>query len=91
MAMKTNLLLQQEIKVLRAENERKIKKRTRRRAVLGNNTLLSVQEGLDRVQQLDMQVEGQAQELVYMPSQRAPPRCSGCRTIGHTIRGCPNK
>jgi hypothetical protein len=91
MAMKTNLLLQQEIKVLRAENERKIKKRTRRRAVLGNNTLLSVQEGLDRVQQLDIQVEGQAQELVYMPSQRAPPRCSGCRTIGHTIRGCPNK
>ena len=91
MAMKTNLLLQQEIKVLRTENEQKIKKRTRRRAVLGNHALLTVQEGLDRVQQLDLQVEAQAQELVYMPSQRAPPRCSGCRAIEHTIRGCINK
>jgi hypothetical protein len=91
MAMKTNLLLQQEIKVLRAENERKVKKRARRRATLGTTTLLTVQEGLDQVQQLDIQAEGQAQEQVYVPSQRAPPRCSGCRTIGHTIRGCPNK
>ena len=50
MAMKTNLLLQQEIKVVRAENERKIKKRARRHAPLGNHAILTVQEGLDRVQ-----------------------------------------
>jgi hypothetical protein len=91
MAMKTNLLLQQEIKVVRAENERKMKKRARRHAPLGNHALLTVQEGLDRVQQLDVQVEEQAQEQVYILSQRAPPRCSGCRAIGHTIRGCINK
>jgi hypothetical protein len=45
MAMNMNLLLQEEIKVLHAENERKAKKRVRRRALVGNDVLLSVQEG----------------------------------------------
>jgi uncharacterized small protein (DUF1192 family) len=54
MAMNANLLLQQEIKVLRAENERKRKKKARRHANLGDDTILSVQEGQNRVQQLDM-------------------------------------
>lgn len=45
MAMNINLLLQQEIKVLRAENEQKIRKKARRRANLGDDILLSVQEG----------------------------------------------
>lgn len=67
---------------LRAENERKTKKKGRRYAVLGNNITLSVQEGLDRIQQLDMQVEEQASR----PRQRAPPRCSGCGIVGHTIK-----
>ena len=40
--MKTNLLLQQEIKVVRAENKQKIKKRVRRHAPLGNHALLTV-------------------------------------------------
>ena len=68
MAMKTNLLLQQEIKVVQAENKRKIKKRARRHAALGNHALLTVQEGLHHIQQLDVQVEEQAQEQVYIPS-----------------------
>jgi hypothetical protein len=42
MAMNANLLLQQEIKVLRAENERKRKKKARRHANLGDDTILSV-------------------------------------------------
>jgi len=53
MAMNTNLLLQREIKVLRAQNERKMKKKARRRAVLGNDLFISVQEGRDRIQQLE--------------------------------------
>jgi hypothetical protein len=40
--MNTNLLLQQEIKALRAENERKVREKARRRAILGNDTLLFV-------------------------------------------------
>jgi hypothetical protein len=42
MAMNINLLLQEEIKVLHAENEQKVKKRVRRRAIVGNDVLLSV-------------------------------------------------
>jgi hypothetical protein len=91
MAMNMNLLLQQEIKVLRAENERKTKKKARRRATLGNDLFLSIEEGQNRVQQLDAQLTEQVQEPTLRARQRAPARCSGCATIGHTIRSCPNK
>lgn len=89
--MNTNLLLQQEIKVLRAEKERKIKKRARRRATLGNDFVLYIQEGQNRVQQLDTQLNGQVTEPTPRPLQRAPQRCSGCGTIGYTIRNCPSE
>jgi hypothetical protein len=95
MAMNTNLLLQREIKVLRAQNERKMKKKARRRAVLGNDLFISVQEGRDRIQQLETlaegQIEGQVDETTSGLRQRAPPRCSGCWNIGHNRRSCPNK
>jgi hypothetical protein len=91
MAMNMNLLLQQEIKVLRAENERKMKKKVRKRASLGNDLFISVQEGRDRIQQVNEQVDEQVGESTPISCQRAPPRCSGCWTIGHTRRSCPNK
>lgn len=91
MAMNMNLLLHQEIKSLRTQNERKVKKRARRNANLGTDTILSVQEGQDRFQQLDTRVEEQVEECISRPRKRAPQRCSGCGTIGHTIRNCPNK
>lgn len=91
MAMSMNLLLQQEIKALRAENERKLKKKVRKHASLGNDLFLSIQEGRDRIQQLNEQVDEQVDKPIPEPRQRAPPRCSGCWTIGHTIRNCPSK
>ncbi|XP_077660889.1 uncharacterized protein AFUA_5G04110 [Aspergillus fumigatus Af293] len=91
MAMNINLLLQQEIKVLRAENERKMKKKARKRASLGNDLFISMQEGRDRIQQVNEQVDEQVGESTPISCQRAPPRCSGCWTIGHTRRSCPNK
>ena len=91
MAMNMNLLLQQEIKVLRVENERKTKKKARRRAAIGNDTILSVQEGLDRVQQLNIQVKIQAEDSTSITYQQALPRCSICWTIGHNRRSCPNE
>ena len=91
MAMNTNLLLQQEIKVLQSENERKTKKKARRCAALGNDTILSVQEGLDCIQQLDTHLEEHVEEQTSRTRQRAPARCSGCGIIGHTIRICHSK
>jgi hypothetical protein len=91
MAMSMNLLLQQEIKALRAENERKLKKKVRKRASLGNDLFLSIQEGHDRIQQLNEQVDEQVDKPIPEPRQRAPPRCSGCWITGHTIRNCPSK
>jgi len=43
--MNINLLLQDEIRTLQAETEQKTKKKTRRHAIIDNNTLLSIQEG----------------------------------------------
>ena len=90
-AMNANLLLLQEIKTLRAQNERKVKKRARRNAILGTDTILPVQEGQNQVQQLDSQDNRQVEESTPRPRKRAPQRCSGCGTIGHTIRVCPDK
>jgi hypothetical protein len=67
-----------------------MRKKVRRRANLGNDILLSVQEGQSRIQQLDMPLIEQVSEPTPIPRQRAPPRCSGCWTIGHTRRSCPN-
>ena len=80
MAMNMNLLLHQENKSLRTQNERKIKKRATRNANLGTDTILSVQEGQDRFQQLDTRVEERVEECISRPRKRAPQRCSGCGT-----------
>jgi uncharacterized small protein (DUF1192 family) len=42
-------------------------KRKRRGAILGKDTLLSVQEGQNRIQQLDMQFNEQPAEPTLMP------------------------
>jgi hypothetical protein len=89
--MNTKLLLQQEIKGLRDENERKMRKRARRRAILGDDIVLFVQEGQNRVQQLNTEPNKQVDEPTPRPRQRSPARRSGCATVGHTVRSCPNK
>lgn len=91
MSMNMNLFLQQETKELRAENERKIKKKARKHASLGIDLFLFVQEGREHVQQLDKQLNEQVDESTPVPRQRAPPRCSGRGTVGHTIRSCSSK
>ncbi|ODM14306.1 hypothetical protein SI65_10303 [Aspergillus cristatus] len=91
MQMSMNVLLHERIKVLEAENERKTRKKARRHASLGNDLLLSVQEGENRTQQLGLQLNEDIGDSTPRPRQRAPSRCSGCGTIGHTIRNCPHK
>lgn len=67
MAMNMNLLLLQENKVLRAENERKMKKKTRGHAALGSDLFISVYEGRDRIQQLNTHLEEQVEEQASRP------------------------
>jgi hypothetical protein len=89
MAMNMNLILQQKIAALRAENEHKKKKKARRQATLESSIILNIQKDHDRVEQLDKQLDKQLNEQLNEPTpaprQRAPPRCSSCNTIGHTI------
>jgi hypothetical protein len=72
-----------------------MKKKARRRATLGNNLVLFIQEGQNRVQQLDTYVKEQVREQFEQeasrPRQRALARCSSYRAVGHTIRSCPSK
>ena len=83
-----NLLLLQENKVLRAENKRK---KARTYDSLGTDLFISVQEDRERIQQLDTQLNAQVDEPIPVTHRRAPPRCSCCGTVGHTIRSCPSK
>ena len=55
LAMGVNAL--HKIKSVCPENERKIEKRAWKKAALGACTILSVQEGQQRIQELDTQVE----------------------------------
>ena len=90
-AMNMNLLLHQEIRTLCTENECKKKKKARRHGPIGNDLFISVQEGRERIQQLDTQLNEQIDEPIPVTHRRAPSRCSGCGTVGHTIRSCPSK
>jgi hypothetical protein len=50
MSIEVNLLLRQEIRTLRAENERKIKKKARKHTTIGTKRFMNVQEGCDGIQ-----------------------------------------
>lgn len=67
-AMNMNLLIHQEIKVLRAENGRK-KKEACRHASLGQDTMLSIQQGQERIQQLDSMVGAQVEADIQQQHQ----------------------
>ena len=92
MAININLILQQQITSLHTENKQKKEKKARRSAVLGHDTILSVEEGQNRIQQLDRVVERGVEEQVESRThQYILPRCSSCGTIGHKINRCPNR
>lgn len=83
--MSMNVLFHEQKKTLEAENERKTRKKARKHASLGNDLLLSVQGGENRTQQLGLQLNEDIGDSTPRPRQRAPSRCSGRGTIGHTI------
>ena len=85
---------------LRAANKKIIKKRNRLTKKIPCEAGLTVEEGLQLVEQLNQPVE--ADEVVSheqgdlptqqdQPRRRAPLRCSGCGGIGHKITSCKHR
>ena len=52
--------------------------KARKRALLGNDLLLSIQEGQNRPQQLDLSLNEEPNNSTAGDRKRAPARCSGC-------------
>jgi hypothetical protein len=93
-------LLTQENANLRAANEKIVKKRNPSHKKIPCEEGLTVEEGLQLIEQLNQPVEadgvvshtqGELRSQVNPPPTRAPPRCSGCREIGHRINVCKNR
>ena len=91
MAMHSAVLLTEENRQLRAENERQKKKRVKRRSYIATGGVLTVQEGLNRSQMVDIEHVEEPTSIPQEPRIRAPPRCSICSSLKHNARVCPQK
>ena len=100
LSLHSGALLAQDNANLRAANEKKRQKRTRSTRQIAHEGGLTIEEGLQLVQQPIQPVE--ADEVVshegpdlpnqlMQPVRRAPPTCSGCGQVGHRITSCKNR
>lgn len=60
------------------ENGQKSKKGARITASVGTDTILSIQEGQERIERRPTQAEEEVAKALSRPRQRAPSRCSRC-------------
>ena len=99
--MHSATILAEENRKLRSENERQKKKRATRRQYIATGGVLTVREGIRRVQ-ASQQAIGQVQtgnialvEGIITPLEqlqtRAPRMCSVCRSLAYTTRTCPER
>ena len=100
LSMHNAALLAQENTNLRAMNEKKRQKRTRSNRQISREEGLTVDEASQLIQRPIQPVEHveppppRPVEQPILPSstvKRAPPKCSGCGNIGHSITRCPNR
>ncbi len=91
LAMHSAIILTEENRHLRSENERQKKKKAKRRLYIATGGVLTVQEGIERSQISDIEhTSGVAiQGASIQP--RAPRTCSICKSLVHTARTCPQK
>jgi len=97
MAMNSAIILTKENQDLRAAHEKQTQKRKRSKRQINHAGGLSIQEGIELMQQRNGDQE--AQDPVQMetepstsqPHVRAPPRCSDCNVLGHERTHCPNR
>jgi hypothetical protein len=90
-AMNSAVLLAEENRQLRAENQRQKKKRAKKRAYIATGGVLTVEEGLDRSNIEDREPEGGVVNQEAPTQTRAPRTCSMCKSLLHTACTCPTK
>lgn len=88
MAMQAATVLSEENKQLRAESDRKKRKKTMRRQYIATGGVLTVQEGLQLVQRDNNIVESSNADQANVSRLRALRKCSKCRSTEHTARTC---
>jgi hypothetical protein len=91
MAMHSAAILAKENKELRAANEKQKRKRGRGRMYIAQEGVLSVEEGMNRVQKVNEEERGVVEASDPQPRKRAAPQCSVCGILGHTARTCSQR
>ena len=86
--MHNAVLLAEENRQLRAENEKQKRKRATKRSFIQSGGVLTVQEGLERSQVGNTGPEERTEEPEQELQIRAPRTCSLCRSLEHTARTC---
>jgi len=91
MAVSSAVLLVSENEKLRVENQRQKRKRAKRRTYIARGGVLSGAEGASRAQAAQKGAAEGAAEAVAERPQRAPRKCSMCKSTEHTARTCPRR
>jgi hypothetical protein len=81
------LLLDQEVKELHTEKERRKRKCTAPRSYIASRGVLTGAEG----QQLAQEAIEKSELREPTQKKHAPPRCTRCHIVGHTRTSCPSK
>jgi hypothetical protein len=89
MAMHSAILLTEENRQLRTANKRQKKKRAKRRSYIATGGVLTVQEGVERAQIVNIKPVSGVTDQEARVKTRAPPKCSMCKSLEHTARTCP--
>ena len=94
LAMNSAVLLAEENRQLRHENERQKKKRAKKRTFIATGGVLTNQEGIarqHRSQVTNIVPESRVVAEEVTIKTRAPRTCSMCKSLLHTARTCPTK
>jgi hypothetical protein len=91
MAMLSAILLTSENKKLCMENQRQKRKRAKKCTYIARGGILLGAEGASRAQAAQGGVAKGAAEAAAERPQRAPRKCSICKSLEHTARTCPRR
>ena len=89
LAMNSAVLLAEEVRQLRSENERQKRKRAKKRTFIAKGGVLTIQEGRDLSQNTTGVPESGVAHQEESRQARAPRKCSMCKSLEHTARTCP--